>query len=371
MITPLQSGLAAALGLPHELPGSLAALLFSLNQPRWFLSACLLLLLLAAGLLTFVYRDRLRPGTPEAFCGELAMLRAVVASLPDLIYVKDAKSRFLLANRGTAEVMGVGSGEGLVGKTDFDYYPAEIAAGFYADEQKIIQSGQPLFSQDEHIREADGRIRYILTTKVPLRDEHQDVIGIIGIGRNITAMKETEAELKLARENLHFKATHDSLTTLLNRDAILDMLDRELARSTREHGSMSVLLADLDHFKHVNDRHGHPVGDHVLRETARRLLHAVRTYDLVGRLGGEEFLIILGGCASTEALERANQLRQTIANPPIVAPCGPISITMSVGVLTAGEWNYPSPTDVLREVDVALYAAKSRGRNRCHLARPH
>lgn len=349
--------------------GFLATVFDSLSG--WIVFGCVLLIFLVAWLVArrFPSRFRLR-GPGENFPGELAMLRAVMASVPDLIYVKDEQSRFLLANQGTADLMGAASGAELRGKTDFDYYSTELAAGFYQDEQKVIQTGVPLVSQDEHIREGDGRIRWILTTKVPFRNAEGRTIGIIGIGRNITALKETEGELKRARENLHFRATHDSLTSLLNREAILDMLGREIARSARENGATAVLLADLDHFKNINDRYGHPIGDEVLRETAKRFLRAVRTYDLVGRLGGEEFLVILGGCASQEALARADQLRHSIEASPVATACGPIPLTISIGVLPAREWGYPRREDVLREVDVALYAAKADGRNRCKLAVP-
>ena len=337
----------------------------------WLALLCLILLALFLCFLAWRFVSKFRVRQPgETFAGELDLLRAVMASVPDLIYVKDENSRFLLANQGTADVMGAASGDELRGKTDFDYYSAEMAAGFYQDEQKVILTGVPLVSQDEHLRESDGRIRWLLTTKVPFRDADGNTIGIIGIGRNITALKETETELKRARENLHFKATHDSLTSLLNREAILDMLGRELARGAREQGSTAVLLADLDHFKNVNDQFGHPIGDEVLRETARRFLRAVRGYDLVGRLGGEEFLLILGGCGAQEALNRAEQLRHSIEAAPMATASGPIALTISIGVLPAREWGYPRREDVLREVDVALYAAKADGRNRCRLASP-
>jgi len=336
----------------------------------WMFVAILAVVLAGVCILTWrLARIRLR-GPGESFTGELEMLRVVMASVPDLIYVKDLQSRFLFANQGTADVMGAASGEELRGQSDFDYYSTEIAAGFYQDEQKVVQTGVALVSQDEHIREKNGRTRWLLTTKVPFRDADGKTIGIVGIGRNITALKETEAELKRARENLHFKATHDSLTSLLNREAILDMLGREIARSSREHSATAVLLADLDHFKDVNDQFGHPVGDEVLRETARRFLRAVRTYDLVGRLGGEEFLVILGGCGAHEALARADQLRLSIGESPMPTASGPISLTISIGVLPAREWGYPRREEVLREVDVALYAAKADGRNRCRIAMP-
>ncbi len=349
---------------------SLVLTFFPSTLMAWMLLLFLLIILLGLSVLTWRWATRRLHGPGEHFAGELELLRAVMASVPDLIYAKDMDSRFLFANQGTADVMGAPSGTELRGKSDFDYYPTDLAATFYQDEQKFIRTGVPLVSQDEHLRERDGRVRWLLTTKVPFRDATGKTVGIIGIGRNITALKETEAELKRARENLHFRATHDSLTSLLNREAILDMLGRELARGAREHAATAVLLADLDHFKSINDRFGHPIGDDVLRETAKRFLRAVRGYDLVGRLGGEEFLVILGGCGAQEALARSDQLRLSIEEAPMPTACGPLSLTISIGVLPAREWGYPRREDVLREVDVALYAAKADGRNRCRMAMP-
>lgn len=336
---------------------------------RWATASLLLVFFLALGVLAWrVYTDRHK--VREKFPGELSMLRAVLASLPDLIYVKDAKSRFLFADQGTAEVMGVVSGEQLLGRTDFDFHPETLASGFFLDEQRVIETGEPLVSRDEHVREADGRIRHILTSKLPLRDPAGKPVGVIGIGRNVTALKETEAELKRAREDLRFKASHDSLTSLLNRGAILEQLERELARCARENLCMAVLMADLDHFKEVNDRYGHPVGDEVLREIACRFAGAIRGYDLVGRYGGEEFLAVLTQCNASGAMTRAEQLRQIIAAAPIPTTIGSIHMTVSLGVLATAEWNGPGAELVLREVDVALYAAKAAGRNCCRQAVP-
>ena len=304
----------------------------------------------------------------EARPGELDMLRAVIASLPDLIYVKDSQSRFLLANQGTADVMGVRSSSKLLGRTDFDFYPKELAEGFFADEQRIIQTGKTLVSQDEHIKEADGRIRWIMTTKVPLCDASDRPIGIIGIGRNITTLKESEAELTRTREELRFKASHDSLTSLLNREAILEMLARKISRDTREKDCTSVLLADIDFFKSINDRYGHPVGDEVLREVSGRFLQSVRNHDLVGRYGGEEFLIVLNRCSADEALQRAEEIRLLICESPIVTSRGPLPVSISLGIFTASNWRDLHPDDLFREVDSALYAAKAAGRNCCRVA---
>jgi diguanylate cyclase (GGDEF)-like protein/PAS domain S-box-containing protein len=298
------------------------------------------------------------------------MAMSVLENLPDPLYVKDAKSRFLLANTGAAKNMGAASGAELLGKTDFDFFPEAIATGFFEDERRVMQSGQPMVSREEVIEEADGRTRYVLSTKVPLFDAEGRVIGITGVGRDITKLKTIEAELEQARAELEFKATHDNLTALLNRGATLELLERELVRSVRENSSTAVLLADLDHFKKINDSHGHPVGDEVLLEVARRLTRTVRSYDLVGRYGGEEFLIVLPNCAPEDALTRAEQLQGAIAASPVETANGPLWMTISIGVLVAQEWGNPTSAEILREVDAALYAAKSAGRNRCCVASP-
>src|SRR3569833_354101 len=114
-----------------------------------------------------------------------------------------------------------------------------------------------------------------------------------------------EDNLIEAREEMRYKATHDALTSLLNRGTIVELLARELTRTRRENGCTIAVLGDLDHFKRVNDTHGHSVGDEVLREVAKRLLGSVRSYDLVGRYGGEEFLLVLNNCDRKKAGRRA------------------------------------------------------------------
>jgi diguanylate cyclase (GGDEF)-like protein len=173
-----------------------------------------------------------------------------------------------------------------------------------------------------------------------------------------------------AQRKLRFKATHDSLTSLLNREAIVDALGRELVRGERENGSTVLLLGDLDYFKSINDVHGHLVGDQVLRKVAERLVGAVRVYDYVGRYGGEEFLVVLAGCDEENALARADQIRETITASPIPTARGPIPVTISVGVVAVRQWGHLPPEEILREADIALYEAKREGRNRCKVAAP-
>jgi two-component system, cell cycle response regulator len=189
--------------------------------------------------------------------------------------------------------------------------------------------------------------------------------------RTAQRILQLEDRLVEAGETLRFKATHDHLTFLLNRGAIVDLLERELVRTLREKGNTVVMLTDLDHFKSVNDTFGHMAGDEVLRETARRLLGSVRSYDFVGRYGGEEFLLVLNNCDTSQALPRAEEVRKSIAASPMQSSSGPLQVTMSIGVLSSSDWAFHNTVEILREVDAALYRAKESGRNRSELASPN
>jgi two-component system, cell cycle response regulator len=178
---------------------------------------------------------------------------------------------------------------------------------------------------------------------------------------------ELEDNLLEAREDMHYKATHDSLTSLLNRGTILELLAGELNRKQRNKNSVCIVFGDLDHFKMVNDTYGHIVGDEVLREVARRILGSVRSYDFVGRYGGEEFLVVLNNCAAEMALGRAEEIRKAIGRSPIGTTQGPVPVTLSVGVSVSRPSDTLPLEEILCEVDGALYAAKSAGRDCCRL----
>jgi two-component system, cell cycle response regulator len=174
-----------------------------------------------------------------------------------------------------------------------------------------------------------------------------------------------------AREEMRFKATHDALTSLWNRGAIIAHLNHEIHRAQREHAKVSVLLCDVDHFKKINDVHGHLSGDTVLREVALRFADAIRPEDAVGRYGGEEFLVVLGNCGAESLRRRAEQLRQIIASSSFTGVLQSLSISISVGAMTIDSWTRgQTPEICLSQVDTALYRAKMEGRNRVVIAAP-
>jgi diguanylate cyclase (GGDEF)-like protein len=181
---------------------------------------------------------------------------------------------------------------------------------------------------------------------------------------------ELEDRLVEARESMRFQATHDVLTSLWNRGVIVELMSREVVRSRREKSCSAVIMCDIDHFKAVNDQHGHAAGDDVLREVARRLQTSVRSYDMVGRYGGEEFLVVLSKCDPASAVARAENLRNTVAAKPIMLATKWQKVTISVGVAFSTDFPNRDADDILHAADMALYDAKESGRNCVRLAKP-
>lgn len=172
-----------------------------------------------------------------------------------------------------------------------------------------------------------------------------------------------------AQNRLEFEANHDALTGLCNRRAVLEYLDRELSRQRRNGHSVGLIMTDLDHFKTVNDTYGHSVGDQVLAEIARRLMSSLRHYDSAGRFGGEEFLIIVPESNAQQTFSTAERLRTVVSSSPVGSSAGPISVTVSIGLIsTNGSAQELDATMLLRLADEALYRAKARGRDRVESA---
>lgn len=177
-------------------------------------------------------------------------------------------------------------------------------------------------------------------------------------------------QLTAAREALRELAARDPLTSLWNHKSINELLDNELRRAERHGASVGVVLVDLDYFKRINDTYGHLIGDHVLREAGQIMSSSVRPYDAVGRLGGEEFLVVLPGCDQINAVSHAERLRLTLNRATIKTPSGPLHFTASFGVTVVGPETRVDAQAAIRAADSAMYAAKSAGRDRVEFCAP-
>jgi two-component system cell cycle response regulator len=178
---------------------------------------------------------------------------------------------------------------------------------------------------------------------------------------------ELQENLLRAQETLRLQATHDPLTGLWNRATILDRLGRELHRVEREGGALAVMIADLDHFKPINDTYGHAAGDAVLRQAAERMKSTLRDCDFLGRYGGEEFLFVLPACGPAVAAHAARRVCGRIAAEPMHTDSSPLAVSVSIGV-AAVRGSACEPAALIKVADEALYRAKALGRNRVEAA---
>lgn len=171
-------------------------------------------------------------------------------------------------------------------------------------------------------------------------------------------------KLQEAKVALEHQATRDSLTELWNRRSVLDLLKREMARASREERPLAAVMVDIDHFKRINDEVGHLVGDEVLRELTRRVGSCLRSADILGRLGGEEFLIVLYPGDEQTARDVMERARQACAARPVKTETGELVVTVSLGAAVVEHVNGLDIPTILRTADSALYRAKNEGRNR-------
>jgi len=179
----------------------------------------------------------------------------------------------------------------------------------------------------------------------------------------IAALSEEIATRQVVEAELSWLAGHDTLTDLLTRRAFFEQADEVISSARRRNHPVSVLVVDADHFKDINDRFGHHTGDEVLRSIARACKTSVRADDVVGRLGGEEFALVMGGADLELAMASADNLRARIAHIPIDHPNGEVHVTVSIGVAQAHLWAESLP-ELLQRADAAMYQAKQDGRNR-------
>lgn len=288
------------------------------------------------------------------------MLRSVLETAPVRIFWKDRQLKYLGCNAAFAHDAGKNSPDELVGQDDFSMGWGKQAELYRDDDSKVMDSGKSRLNFEEPQTTPDGRTIWLRTSKVPLRNEHEDVIGILGMYEDITDRKDAESQI-------HQLAFFDTLTGLPNRRLMNDRLRQALAASSRNKRHGALCMLDLDDFKDINDTKGHATGDELLREVARRLVAGVSDGDTVARLGGDEFVIILEGlsdkaaAAATQAENIAEKLRSTL-HEPFELSGGAVRISTSIGIVTFLD-HEDDVDDLLKFADTAMYQAKAAGRD--------
>ncbi|WP_108445501.1 sensor domain-containing diguanylate cyclase [Halomonas denitrificans] len=275
----------------------------------------------------------------------------VIRAAPIGICITDAEGRFEMVNPAYCAFYGYREEELLGHHFTLVVPEADHARMSDLHARFIAGDGDMEVSHECEVRDKDGRPRSILAKAARIQDDQGHV-------KKVTFVVDI-TERKAMEQRLEFLAHHDELTSLLNRRAGLGLLEEEIRRSRRYGTPLCVASCDLDHFKRVNDRHGHAVGDQVLREAAELMQATMRRHDHVIRLGGEEFLLLLPGVAQEEATQAVERLRERLASTPIAA--ARIGLTLSAGIaqLVDGE----TAEALLERADRALYGAKHAGRN--------
>ena len=281
-------------------------------------------------------------------------VQRLIDVIPDPFYVKSAAGRFIIVNEAHAHEKHTPK-EDLVAFDSYVLEPSDAAAEEMRKEDRAVLAGAQVDKEEHSGAPGSGEERFRRVAK--RRSEHIDGSPVVvGAHFDITRWKVAERELERV-------AYEDSLTGLANRRYFLAEAERAAARADRHGQVLSLLLFDLDHFKRVNDEHGHQAGDEVLREVAGRTRKSLRAEDMPARWGGEEFVVLLPLTALSHATLVANRLRLAIAATPITTSAGPLPVTLSCGI---AQRRHAEPVlDFIGRADAALYQAKDAGRNAC------
>jgi diguanylate cyclase (GGDEF)-like protein/PAS domain S-box-containing protein len=288
-------------------------------------------------------------------------LNTVIENVPATLLVKDARERrFVLVNKAGEEFFGV-TREQMIGKTDYDFFDKNEADVIAARDTEVIQSGNQLIVEDHPIRTPGRGYRLVTSKRLVIPGEDQKPAYLLGVIEDITERKQAEAKIA-------HMAHHDSLTDLPNRTAFNECLLSTLERAATAKDTFAVMCLDLDRFKEVNDVFGHSAGDALLKEIARRL-QAEAGGAFLGRLGGDEFIIIAADGPQPSTAERLSERL-------LAAVCGDIEIenqVLRVG-LTIGVALYPTdgsePATLIGNADAALYRAKAEARGSIRFFEP-
>jgi diguanylate cyclase (GGDEF)-like protein/PAS domain S-box-containing protein len=272
-------------------------------------------------------------------------------TVPDMIMILDRKMRVVRMNKAMADALGIEPQE-AIGSLCHELCHGSEEPPAYCP---VCHS---LTDTREHSAEiVENRLGgSFLVSVTPTHGSGGRLTGFVHVARDISEQKRLE-------ENLREMATTDSLTGLFNRRHFWDLSERELARAKRAYHAVSLLMIDLDHFKSVNDTYGHEVGDRVLKLVADVVLGNLREIDVMGRIGGEEFAVLLPDTGLSDAVMVAERLREAVSREEVASDKGRVSITISIGV-AGGSGDPPDLETLLRQADDALYAAKRKGRNR-------
>ncbi len=364
--SPIRGGTALIASITGLLGGSYV--LFFSSGLVFPIFPCLLSLIGSATVVTMylAHQEKELSRSKEFF-------QLIISNIPDPVFVKDSNYVFNVVNDAFCQLINRPA-SAIIGKSDHDLFSAPEAKHFRQQDVNVLQT-KTSKENEEALTNTDGE-KFLLATK---RTRHQDSAGnvfLVGVIRDITERKKIEAELRrtaeeltrsnhelqASEEKLRHQANHDPLTDLPNRKLFYETLQKLLDWAEANERLVSLLFLDLDGFKSVNDNLGHDIGDKLLKAVAQRIQNCLRNSDVVSRLGGDEFTVILPGIKKPlDSLIVAQKILKTVSAPYKLEDHD-ISVTVSVGISVYPE-DHTSVTELIKLADTAMYKAKASGRN--------
>lgn len=293
------------------------------------------------------------------------LLQRVIDTVPVRIFWKDLDFRYLGCNSLYAQDAGLDSQDQMIGKTDYEMPWRSQAENCINDDRQVMESGEGKFNYDEIFPLPDGDVLSLLMSKVPLKNERGDIIGVLGTYIDITNERKAVEALKLAKESLGYQAEHDALTGLPNRLLFFDRLRQAIKKGPRNGKQIAIIFLDLDRFKEINDSLGHEAGDKIVQILGERLSEVLRESDTVARFGGDEFTILIDSVSNISEIIEIMHKIMLIMEKPFEILSYHLHLTLSAGISV-----YPNDGDdpevLIRNADTAMYRAKEEGRNAYH-----
>lgn len=286
-------------------------------------------------------------------------LKTLINTIPDLVWLKDPDGVYLACNERFEQFFGATEPQ-IVGKTDYDFVDAELADSFRLHDRRAMANNGPSVNEEWIPFASDGHRELLETTKTPMLDEEGTLVGVLGIGHDITQNREMQKQL----ENL---AHYDALTSLPNRILLSERLHQAMLQAQRHDRLLAVAYLDLDGFKRINDSFGHDTGDQLLVDLSSRFVHTLREGDTIARIGGDEFAIAMLELADHESCSRVLDRLLEVAAEPMVVSGHRLRVSASVGVTFFPQREEVDADQLLRQADQAMYQAKQTGKNRYHV----
>ena len=292
-----------------------------------------------------------------------ARFRSLTELSSDWYWEQDADMRFV-NTAGVTDARGGITPGAHIGKCRWELPHTEIVNQTWEQHKALLAARKPFRDLLLRRTDIDGEAHFVSVAGKAIFDGLGAFRGYQGVASDITARVRAEEALQRANEQLGQLALHDPLTGLANRRKFAERFEYDMARSVRAHTPLSLLMIDIDHFKAINDQHGHLAGDGCLKALASLLTGSVRAVDLVARFGGEEFLVLLPEMSADQSLVAAERMRSQVQAHPVGngESTVPLALTVSIGSATAAG-SALTLEDLVARADEAVYRAKRAGRN--------